>query len=83
MSPVQFGQSLQKHINKRISVPAKMAQWVKVLTYKPDNLSLIPKTHTVEGREPTLTTCPLTYSCELRHAYCPRSDINRQMPLFI
>jgi hypothetical protein len=26
-----------------------MAQWVKVLVAKPEDLSLIPKTHMVEG----------------------------------
>lgn len=27
----------------------KMSQWVKVLATEPDNLSLIPRTHTVKG----------------------------------
>lgn len=38
-----------------------MAQWIKVLVAKPDSLSLILRTHTVEERA-TPTSCPLTYT---------------------
>lgn len=36
-----------------------MTQWVESLAVKSDNLSLIPRTHTIE-RKPAPTRCPLT-----------------------
>ena len=47
-----------------------MAQWVRAPATKPDNLSLVPKTHVVEGE--TNTSCPLTATymlCVSSHAY--------------
>jgi hypothetical protein len=40
-----------------------MAQCVKVLAAKPDDLSSIPGTHIVEPKILTLTSCPLTSMC--------------------
>jgi hypothetical protein len=35
---------------KVLSGPVKMAQWLKVLTTKPENLGVISGTHRVEGK---------------------------------
>lgn len=39
-----------------------MAQLVKALAAKPDKLSLIPKTHTVEKRTNFCESCPHAHS---------------------
>lgn len=41
-----------------------MAQWLEALVAKADNLSLILRTHLVEG-ETTLVGCPLTPACAI------------------
>lgn len=38
----------------------EMAQWVKALAAKPVDLSSIPGTPMVKGREPTSVSCSLT-----------------------
>ena len=45
----------------------KMAQWVKVLAAKSDDLSSIPGPHLVERVDRCLKICPLTSIQVLRH----------------
>lgn len=51
-----------------------MAQWVRVIAAKPNDLSLIPRTHTVEEKELTPTGYPVASACVPgvhAHTYTP------------
>lgn len=53
-----------------------MAQWIKAIAAKPDDLCLNPCTQSVE-REPIPKSCPLTSTCVLwsLHAHTHTPDV--------
>lgn len=52
-----------------------MAQGIKAFAAKPDDLSSIPRTHVVKGREPTPTSCSQNLTLNPCHARTHR-EIN-------
>lgn len=55
-----------------------MDQWVKMHATKPDNLSLIPQVPG-GGREPALTSCPLSglHECTMVCMHSPKNNKNK------
>lgn len=58
-----------------------MAQLVKVLAIKPNNLSLIPRTNRIEEEPTSSTTCPLTSTHVPMHT-CPYNNVYYMSPAY-
>jgi hypothetical protein len=63
-----------------VSGAHERAQWVKIFVTKSVSLSLIPKTHMVDKRESTSTSCPLNSTCAPQHVCIhTHKEIDRQI----
>lgn len=62
---------------------SKMAQWVRVLITKSDNLSSVPGIQVTEVEKDTTTNCPLTAMCLGRHMQQIKSVPNKPTPTLL